>query len=66
MPIAIMTIFQVAYFLAYFRWMLPCCEKLPHAKFQADQIIFRGGGSTSKVFDTYTGCFIITVTRVFA
>ena len=35
-PIAIMVIFQVAYFLAYFRWMLPCCEKLPHAKFKAD------------------------------
>ena len=53
-PIAIIVIFQVAYFLAYFRWMLPCCEKLPPAKFQADQLIFRGGGSTRKVSDTQT------------
>ncbi|KAK8394261.1 hypothetical protein O3P69_006452 [Scylla paramamosain] len=22
--------------------MLPCCEKLPHAQFQADRLIFRG------------------------
>ena len=51
-PIAIMVIFQGAYYLAHFRWMLPCYEKLSHAKFQADQLIFRGGGSTSKLFHT--------------
>ena len=39
-PIAIMVNYQVSYFLTYFRCILPYCEKLPHAKFQVDQLIY--------------------------